>query len=175
MDMIPVTIGCTAELAQIHALYEYSFPKAERREWSQVSALLQNGGPMEILELRTDGLFAGFLIGWQLPEFYFIEHFAIQPRLRGKKIGGTIIQMLQAKYPCIVLETEPAADNDSTRRIAFYEKLGFIQLPFTYFQPPYRTGESPLSMLLMRFPSGCNEDAFRSITETLNRCIYFIK
>ena len=172
MDMIPVSIDHSETLMQIRVLYESCFPQAERREWEQVLTLLRTSGSMEIHELRVNEQFTGFLIGWQLPDFYFIEHFAIQPQFRGQQYGGTVISILQSKHPCIVLECEPPSDDYSIRRISFYEKLGFAQFPFPYFQPAYRTGEAPLAMLLMRFPADCSETMFQPFVQSLNNIVY---
>lgn len=136
--------------AQIQELYEAAFPKFERRPWPQQLLLLKEK-KLRLLQLVYEGQFAGFVFYWQLSEYILIEHFAIIEALRSKGIGSIVIQHMAGVAKFIVLETEPADHGpDAVRRIDFYEKLGFITLPYPYSQPPYADGYPAQKMSLMQ-------------------------
>lgn len=63
---------------------------------------------------------------WTMGDFYYIEHFAIDPSLRNGGYGKRVLEMIkkQLKGP-IVLEVEEPNDEMSTRRIHFYKRLEF--------------------------------------------------
>lgn len=134
-------------LNEIFSLYVASFPPEERRE---LSALLEIMGEprMNLMALLHANQFVGFLIYWKFDEFLYIEHLAISINHQGKGIGTEVLRWIQKTGDRVLLEVEIPYDPASIRRVSFYNRCGFHSLPVSYFQPPYREGESILPMML---------------------------
>ncbi|WP_419883439.1 GNAT family N-acetyltransferase [Peribacillus sp. B-H-3] len=61
-------------------------------------------------------------------DFIFIDYLFVSGNSRGQGLGKKLIQMLQDKQKPILLEVEPASDEDqdSQKRLRFYKRAGFI-------------------------------------------------
>ena len=141
---------------KIYNLYESSFPVVERRGLESMVHLLNNNKTYEMYALMIDNdplcvsNFVGFFAYWNFDDFVFGEHFAVEPKMRGKNIGSEVIKGLVNKVNMpVVLEVEHPEDEFSIRRIAFYERLGFRVLPQEYRQPYYDGSKRMLPLLLM--------------------------
>lgn len=75
---------------------------------------------------------------WNFGSFIYVEYLAVEPTMRGGGIGRRIMERLvnDSMLP-VILEVEPPTDQLTTRRIAFYRRLGFQLLPHPYVQPSY--------------------------------------
>lgn len=161
-----------ASLPFIQQLYDSAFPRHERRDWAQVVLLLQQVA-MELLLIRDGEQQVGFVIRWQLGPAQYIEHFAVDPLLRGRQYGSRVVQQLLAASPGqLILEVEPPTDEASLRRIGFYEKQGFMLSPFSYYQPPYRRQEPPVPMRLMSVPAILHEAEMDLVARTISQTVY---
>lgn len=142
-------------LSKVQSLYLDAFPPEERRPWEQLSVLIDDLSGLFMMYVATtaDGSFAGFITLWHLPGADYVEHFAVDPSMRGSGIGGTIIDNIrrQSGDRALILEVElPQTGPDAPRRIAFYKRHGFEPLnDFTYIQPPYAPGLPQVQLLLM--------------------------
>lgn len=132
----------------IQKLYEDAFPLYERREWSSLLELLPKEEDMHLDLIYSSDGYIGFLIWWQIESSFFIEHFAIDPQLRGKSYGAAVLEHY-GKLGAIILEVEPPDDSYAVRRIGFYERQGYQLLDVTYRQPCYRDVKVSYPMLLM--------------------------
>ena len=108
--------------------------------------------------------------------FYYIEHFAIDPAQRnggyGKSVLNHLCQLL--KHP-IVLEVEIPEEEMAKRRINFYQRQGFSLWEKPYQQPPYKTGDNYLPMLIRAYGDiECGKD-FDSVKEHIYREVYNVK
>lgn len=156
LSLSAITSSADIHLPFIKQLYETAFPPEERREFQSLIQLLsqpQGQATMQLLVAR-DTHFApvAFAVVWNFATFRFIEHLATAPEQRGKGYGGLIMQLLQpAGKPCL-LEVEPLHDEQSEKRIRFYQRLGFTESGLSYHQPPYHPGLQPIPMLLLSHP-----------------------
>jgi len=142
------------ELELIRPLYLAAFPPAERRPFETYASLLND--PAYGLDiLRADGAPIGFFSYWRLDGFTFIEHFAVEAQQRSQGLGSAAVQAFIVSHPGqIVLEVEPANISAlARRRIAFYERQGFVLGAAEYIQPPYLAGGAALSLKLMSYPA----------------------
>ncbi|NSL88614.1 GNAT family N-acetyltransferase [Chitinophaga sp. Mgbs1] len=133
----------------VRELYEASFPLEEKRPWDSLSELLKHDR-LRLLTLDKEGVFGGFLFYWQLPDYFFIEYFAVHPDMRGGGTGSHVMRLLEEQTGGIVLEVEPPLTAQAVRRIAFYERLGYQAFPEVYHQPPHHKGFPPLELRLMQ-------------------------
>jgi hypothetical protein len=144
-----ITYAGHRDLDKIKVLYENTFPLHERRTWQSMTLLLTEPA-MHLNSIKAEAQFIGFVIYWHLQEWLYVEHFSIIPQMRKKQYGSQVVEDLKTiGNHQLVLETELPENEESKRRIGFYEKCGLMLLPFPYHQPPYRKGEPASPMLLM--------------------------
>jgi ribosomal protein S18 acetylase RimI-like enzyme len=142
-------IESEAEFEVIKNLYLTAFPPNERREFDELTKQIYNYECYVNLILDDEKV-AGFIIFWNFNEFVFLEHFAIEPGLRGLGTGEkTLTEIKALNKKTIILETEPPADEMSRRRIRFYERNGFHILEKHYLQPSYDGKKPEVEMKLM--------------------------
>ncbi|HUH46122.1 MAG TPA: GNAT family N-acetyltransferase [Arenibacter sp.] len=140
-------------------LYEASFPKEERRTITGQNRIF-GLEPYHFEVIVMGDAMVGLLLWWGFKEFVFIEHFATMPNVRGKGYGGKILgEFLEAQNRRVVLEVEPPEDDLKKRRIAFYQKLGFVFNPHFYKQPPMQKGCGPLQLYLMSWPTEITKES----------------
>lgn len=160
--------------SELFKMLEYSFPEDERRDFND--QLAKSKCPeFRTMTLSEDGIIFGFLNFWELSDFVYLEHFAVDKNLRGKGLGSELIRQLCALCTgkTIVLEAEPPELNEfSARRIEFYRRLGFHTNPFPYKQPPYRKGDEPVELVIMSRPLPLSEDDFREKIREIYRKVY---
>lgn len=145
--------GCNIP-AVIRNLYHESFPLEERRLWDDIEALhKRDDSNFHITLIYSHGKCVGFISWWALDcGIIYIEHFATQSKVRGHGVGRqAITTFVTTKKDPIIFEVEPFNTNDiANRRIAFYQRCGFIAQPqFHYIQPPYAPGLPEVPLMLM--------------------------
>ncbi|MGN6421027.1 MAG: GNAT family N-acetyltransferase [Pseudobacter sp.] len=172
MELHPITSADHPQMSFIRELYESTFPEEERRDWSQLLQLLGEPG-MQLSVVMENQQPLGFVIAWKLGSWYYVEHLAIDPAQRGKNYGGRVMEViLEAGHGHVILEVERVHDNNSQRRISFYEKLGYVIVNLDYHQPPYRKGGAALPMHLMSRPAISDEMAARAIAGNIRASVY---
>lgn len=162
-----------AEYAFVEELMHTAFPPEERRddpqqrEYSDHNPLFYNNIILE--EDKPIGLISY----WNMDDFFYIEHFAIDPNLRNGGYGKRVLEAIKEKLQGpIVLEVEKPTDEMSTRRINFYQRLEFTLHEKPYRQPPYRQGDSGLPMLLMTYGNIDMDKDFEKVRNILYKEVY---
>ena len=159
-------------LSFIKPLYETSFPKTERRDWSKLVKMLDNG-QMQMDVIKDEEVYVGFIVWWRIGEWHYLEHFAVNPILRGQQYGRRIMEMFLNKYGGrLVLEVEYANDVDSQRRIEFYKRLGLEIIGLEYYQPPYTKNGKPIAMHLMTGEKETDLFNFKEVVDLIRRKVY---
>ncbi|SFB93927.1 GNAT family N-acetyltransferase [Spirosoma endophyticum] len=159
-------------LATIQTWYETSFPANERRRFDALRQLLPYSD-MHLCALIDEDRLVGFIIYWQWPSVVFVEHFAIDPTLRGNQLGQRALdELLRIDSLYFILEVELPQDDIGRRRIQFYERQGFSLNPFPYAQPPYEVGNPPIPMHLLSIPIMPSQDEFDTISVLIKERIY---
>lgn len=158
MDILfeKITSSSSPHFSSFEERYLNDFPEVERREIPVVIELLQNtDSPFTLEAILLKGEFVGFISYWLLPEFIYLEHFAIHPHIRSHGVGRQVLQLIQKRYPeeKMLLEAEPPIEEIPMRRIRFYQRMGFELSDIPYIQPPYRKGGDtcPLKIMTLRF------------------------
>lgn len=138
-------------------LYEESFPEDERRDRSKlIEVARERNGQFVTSQIKWKGRFIGILYWWDFGTFAYIEHFAVDPKLRNAGLGSRaltqFVDSMRKARKGVVLEAEPACSGDiAFRRIGFYERHGFEALKeYTYLQPPYSPDKHPVELWLMK-------------------------
>lgn len=134
---------------KIHEAYCSTFPVEERRNENQFQQLFSNKKAL-VFSLVNGIDNIGYLIGWEMSYFIFVEHFEVFPEYQNQKFGSEILKELYRKYSKIILESEPENLNEiAKRRLNFYQKNGFSILKENYLQPPYENGKNPVQLWLL--------------------------
>ena len=110
-----------ADCADLLRLYCHSFPADERRVYDGVqgfrSFLNANSDKFHPLVITLDGRFAGFLTYWEFPGYVYVEHFAVEPEMRGNDIGGsTLRHLVENISDRVLLEVEHPDTPEARRR-----------------------------------------------------------
>ncbi len=133
------------------ALMESSFVSDERREEEELRVLVDGGLLFSFNVVEVDGERAGLITTWNFGKFIYVEHFAVEPSLRGRGVGSRVLEELRGVSGLpVLLEVEPeSVSEEACRRIRFYQRSGFETWTTPYIQPPYGRGKSAVPMLLM--------------------------
>ena len=137
------------------SLYNQTFDADQRRDYRDEhhldSFIKEKGGKFHAFAAKDGDLFFGFLSYWTFQGYIYIEHFAVNPSQRGKRIGTLMLNhLIKEVGPDILIEVEHPDTEDNIRRIKFYERNGFRRRDeIEYMQPPYTPGKSPVKLLLM--------------------------
>ncbi len=161
------------QFSRIFGILEYSFPKSERRGYSE--HLAEFTRPAFRSMVLSDGGILGFMNFWELKGFIYLEHFAVVKEMRKKGLGAYLMDELKKLSDSrpIILEAEPPEQSDiAARRVRFYERLGFVLNSYKYFQPPYSEGEPPLPLCIMSYPNALSREEFLRIRNELYRGAY---
>lgn len=142
------------------ALYEASFPPNERRIRADHLRAMQDAEfcPLGAVE---DGKLLADVFLWKAERFVYLEHFAVQPQLRGQGYGSKILwQLVGAELP-LILEIEPPEDARTCRRKRFYERGGLHAQPYAHVQLPFQGGGPMVPLVIMTdralTPEQCGE------------------
>jgi GNAT superfamily N-acetyltransferase len=135
--------------AEISRIYEThmreAFPPDELKPLVNILRMLREGDYEVWAEEDADDIRA-YACVFTGADPVLIDYFAVRAGLRGQGIGSGFLKKLVAQYPAVMLEVErpELAQNDRdrsirSRRIAFYERLGFVMTPLraTVFTVPY--------------------------------------
>lgn len=169
MEFQEIKTSNDSRVQKILKSYETSFPESERRSLEQFNQLFANK-TSTIISILEDGSEIGYLITWKVSNFVFVEHFEVFEEFRNKKYGSVILQNLIQEHLQIILEIEPATQDEiSNRRYGFYVRNGFHTLTEDYVQPSYGEGKPSLNLWLM---GNFETEEISKIIETLYATVY---
>ncbi len=129
-------------------LYLDSFPEIERRTLSEHLEILEDKSFNMTCYVEEETLIS-ILYYWQISSYTFLEHFAVNSKLRGQSYGSKILGEFIKDNKNIVLEIEPIVDEITQRRLNYYERFDFVVNEYEHFQIPFRKDSKKLRLLLM--------------------------
>ncbi len=155
-------------------LMEESFPVDERRGRSGQEAILAESR-YSLYGTHTAGILTAFLAVWEFGNFSFIEHFAVKRDCRNGGLGAKLLGQLlsRVKVP-VILEVELPGTDLAGRRIAFYERCGFVRNPYAYIQPALSAEGKAIPLGIMSYPGGISEAAFQAVRSVLYESVYHV-
>ncbi|ASB50723.1 GNAT family N-acetyltransferase [Alkalitalea saponilacus] len=160
---------------QFWSIMVESFPESERKLREDYAIQLKTKlFAIKLFHDESDDL-KGFIGWWQLKKHRFVEHFAVSSKFRNQGLGNIIFrEFLNENTHPVVLEVEPPIEEMAIRRIGFYERLGFLLHPYSYFQPPYHKEHSPLALQLMTNSPALSEEGFNELKHEVYQTVYGI-
>ena len=107
-------------------IMEESFPRDERRSREAQRKILDVSW-YHLYGYRAHGEPMAFLAVWEFDTFLFVEHFAVRKSCRNGGLGAVLLTQLttQSRKP-VILEVELPTGELEARRIAFYERNGYV-------------------------------------------------
>ncbi len=166
-----VTDASSALFEGLWSIYESSFPSDERRSLEKQAPLFDDKR-YYMLAAVEDGRAIGVISYWDLDDFSFIEHIAVHESSRGTGAGTRMMEEFLKGRGKVILEVEAPRTPMQKKRVAFYERLGFLLNSYDYIQPPYGEGKKPVHLLLMSRPARLAEEEFSSARKELHSSVY---
>lgn len=135
----------------VERVFVEAFPPDERREFHLQRKLAAHEPRFTQCVVFDEQRPVAILSYWMLECGNYFEHIATAAEARGGGLGAAIIEhLLKTVSPSWFGEVELPGDELCRRRIAFYERLGFVGYPsLAYVQPAYGNGKSPIPMMIM--------------------------
>lgn len=132
-------------------LYEEAFPVYERRTLKAQSHLLKN--PVYKFDVFIEkNVFIGFIMWWDFKDFQYIDHFAVTKSKRNNGFGAKILkEFIKRNSKPTLLEVELPDSSINTKRIKFYERLGF-KLNQHQYKVPSSIDDRKIDLLVMTHP-----------------------
>lgn len=153
-------------------ILEQSFPLEERRCRAEMQALLETS-ELELLTAQEDDRLQGFLMLWNLPEFIFIENFAVAEAMRGRGLGAQMLAYVTEHWDKPqILEVEPPDTEICRRRIGFYQRNGFFLNQYPYRMPCLHGNGPAVPLLLMSKPEALTRQQAEQVKTDLYRVVY---
>ena len=116
MQLEPIGVG---DFDEVFRIMEASFPEDELRPREEQRALMDEDFYTILVDRSEEGAIAGFLAVWRFEGLLYVDHFAVNPQLRGGGIGSKMIAALkEVSDDPICLEVELPETRDAQRRIA---------------------------------------------------------
>lgn len=160
------------------ALMHKSFVEDELRNDDDLRILTDSNHIFSYNAVVNDGgARVGLITTWNFGKCMYVEHFAIEPEMRGEGYGKAAIEKLTelSRLP-IVLEVEPPESSaEAARRVKFYEELGIVGWQTPYIQPAYSEDKSPVPLMLMSKGLAETLECAGIVTALLHRHVYGMK
>jgi len=171
-----ITTGDSQYYDYMEQLLTASFPVEEYRDLNELREYTDHTPIFYCNIILEDDSPVGLVTYWDLGNFYYIEHFAIDPNQRNGGYGRKLLEYLAdfLKKP-IVLEVEHPTEEMAKRRIGFYQRHGYTLWEKEYFQPPYKIGHSDLPMYLMIQGDLEPEKDFENVKRQIHRIVYNVQ
>ena len=157
------------EFDAVYAIMEQSFPLEEYRCYEGQKALLKKPA-YRIYAAKEAEQILGFGAVWQLENWLFLEHLAVEPQFRNRGIGAELLNFLAEKHCC--LEVELPETELSRRRIGFYQRNGFFLNNYPYVQPSLGEGRSSVPLSIMTSGRTITPEEFARLKELLYTHVY---
>jgi len=158
-------------------LLSEAFPSIERRSYEDQKKLLCDNSYNIIMDNDNDEdeNITAFIANWEFDNFSFIEHFAVDRKMRGNGMGTSMLKdYLKRCNKPIFLEVELPKNDISIRRIEFYKRLGFHLNNFEYLQPPLQKQHDFLPLKVMSYPQSVDEQEFINFKNKVYEKVYKI-
>jgi GNAT superfamily N-acetyltransferase len=150
MEYLRVDIENTERWNKVWELYESSFPIEELRKKKDHLRACQDPYFFPISAWEENRLI-GLLFYWEWGTYRYLDYLAISPELRDHGYGSQMLQHLRDTEHKVILEIDPLTNEQSIRRLHFYEHAGYTLTPYR-FSLAYRLDAEPQELLIMSFP-----------------------
>ena len=164
------------EFDRFYQILSNNFPTKEIKEYNYMKDTF-HAGLYQVLTLKDNDQIVGIMSFYQHDDFRFIDYFAIDGSLKGKGMGSEMLQyFINLDDKMVILEVEHPEDEQSKRRIAFYQRNGlYLNDQFEYFVPPVRNLKHRLYFHLMSSKRKINNIEFEKYYPQILKTVYGIE
>ena len=164
------------EFDRFYQILSNNFPTKEIKEYNYMKDTFY-AGLYQVLTLKDNDQIVGIMSFYQHDDFRFIDYFAIDGSLKGKGMGSKMLQyFINLDDKMVILEVEHPEDEQSKRRIAFYQCNGlYLNDQFEYFVPPVRNLKHRLYFHLMSSKRKINNIEFEKYYPQILKMVYGIE
>ena len=164
------------EFDRLYQILSNNFPTKEIKEYNYMKDTF-HAGLYQVLTLKDNDQIVGIMSFYQHDDFRFIDYFAIDGSLKGKGMGSKMLQyFINLDDKMVILEVEHPEDEQSKRRIAFYQRNGlYLNNQFEYFVPPVRNLKHRLYFHLMSSKRKINNIEFEKYYPQILKMVYGIE
>lgn len=164
------------EFDRFYQILSNNFPTKEIKEYNYMKDTF-HVGLYQVLTLKDNDQIVGIMSFYQHDDFRFIDYFAIDGSLKGKGMGSKMLQyFINLDDKMVILEVEHPEDEQSKRRIAFYQRNGlYLNDQFEYFVPPVRNLKHRLYFHLMSSKRKLNNIEFEKYYPQILKMVYGIE
>ena len=164
------------EFDRFYQILSNNFPTKEIKEYNYMKDTF-HAGLYQVLTLKDNDQIVGIMSFYQHDDFRFIDYFAIDGSLKGKGMGSEMLQyFINLDDKMVILEVEHPEDEQSKRRIAFYQRNGlYLNNQFEYFVPPVRNLKHRLYFHLMSSKRKINNIEFEKYYPQILKMVYGIE
>lgn len=164
------------EFDRFYQILSNNFPTKEIKEYNYMKDTF-HAGLYQVLTLKDNDQIVGIMSFYQHDDFRFIDYFAIDGSLKGKGMGSKMFQyFINLDDKMVILEVEHPEDEQSKRRIAFYQRNGlYLNDQFEYFVPPVRNLKHRLYFHLMSSKRKINNIEFEKYYPQILKMVYGIE
>lgn len=164
------------EFDRFYQILSNNFPTKEIKEYNYMKDTF-HAGLYQVLTLKDNDQIVGIMSFYQHDDFRFIDYFAIDGSLKGKGMGSEMLQyFINLDDKMVILEVEHPEDEQSKRRIAFYQRNGlYLNDQFEYFVPPVRNLKHRLYFHLMSSKRKINNIEFEKYYPQILKMVYGIE
>lgn len=154
-------------------IYEHSFPPAEKRTRAgQEKAMAYPHYHLDAW-LEEDNSLVGLMGWWDFDIARYVDHYAISPLARSGGYGSRILsQWMRSDDKPVILEIDPVVDEISTRRLAFYSRLGYVENPMDHVQPAYQPGTEDVPLRVLSWPAPLSQGQYDSFRRALESSVW---
>ncbi|MDL2215317.1 GNAT family N-acetyltransferase [Dysgonomonas sp. OttesenSCG-928-M03] len=152
-------------------IYSVSFPVYEQRNFDQqVEAFADEH--YHLYCIISNEQISSFVAFWDFGRYVYVEHMAVNGKLRGQHIGTDTLRLFMEEIgKSVVLEIDPVEDGTSAKRLRFYEKLGFVMNPFVHFHPAYDISYKPHRLSVLSKPYILSEQQYNMFKNDLESIV----
>ena len=164
------------EFDRFYQILSKQSPSKEIKEYNYMKDTF-HAGLYQVLTLKDNDQIVGIMSFYQHDDFRFIDYFAIDGSLKGKGMGSKMLQyFINLDDKMVILEVEHPEDEQSKRRIAFYQRNGlYLNDQFEYFVPPVRNLKHRLYFHLMSSKRKINNIEFEKYYPQILKMVYGIE
>ncbi len=160
LKIIPLNDNKSALFAQVDALYESAFPLHEKRNFAAKIRAFNHTNYQ--LQAWFDGeLFVGMIGMWDFGDYSYIEHLAVNDRLRGQGYGKRMLSQFLQQFPQTILEIDPLTTEIAHKRLHFYQSLGFQVNHFPHSHPTYHGHFADHQLIVLSYPRQIDQQQYQ--------------
>lgn len=160
LKIIPIDDETTSLFAQVDALYESAFPLHEKRSHAAKMRAL-NHANYQLQAWFDEEQFIGLIGMWAFADYCYIEHLAVNDKLRGRGYGKRMLSQFLQQAPRTVLEIDPLTTDVARNRLHFYQSLGFKVNHYPHTHPTYHENLADHQLIVLSYPHQIDQHQYQ--------------